>query len=185
MLAPMDAGGMSASQDPRLSTTARGVELYREFVNVHENGLHDIFRFTNVVKDFQRDVQDKAMIAIEEDTEGVIMPVAQMGHDQLIVKRTERVEREIARLINPEIGVRHVRSQALILLRRIGSIFFEVKSVFWYKRIDRGVSIQTVQSIRTSPRRVATFTASVRLVTPSFSKRCPRWLLTVRSLMPR
>ena len=42
-----------------------------------------------------------------------------------------------------------------------------------------------VQSNRTSPRRVATRTASVRLVTPSFSKRCPRWVLTVRSEIPR
>ena len=38
-------------------------------------------------------------------------------------------------------------------------------------------------SSRTSPRRVATLTASVRLVTPSFSNRCPRWVFTVRSLM--
>ena len=37
---------------------------------------------------------------------------------------------------------------------------------------------------RTRPRRTATFTASVRLVTPSFSNRWPRWVLTVRSLMP-
>src|SRR5690349_14627196 len=38
-------------------------------------------------------------------------------------------------------------------------------------------------SRRTRPRLVATLIASVRLVTPSFSKRCPRWLLTVRSLI--
>src|SRR5206468_261866 len=37
---------------------------------------------------------------------------------------------------------------------------------------------------RTRPRRVAIFTASVRLVTPSFSNRWPRWVFTVRSLMP-
>src|ERR1044071_8357677 len=40
-----------------------------------------------------------------------------------------------------------------------------------------------VYSSRTSPRRVATLTASVRLVTPSFSNRWPRFVLTVRSLM--
>src|SRR5262245_6350096 len=38
-------------------------------------------------------------------------------------------------------------------------------------------------SSRTSPRRVATLMASVRLVTPSFSNRWPRCVLTVRSLM--
>src|SRR6185295_16917648 len=38
-------------------------------------------------------------------------------------------------------------------------------------------------SSRTRPRRVATLTASVRLVTPSFSNRWPRCVLTVRSLM--
>src|SRR5678815_1967407 len=39
------------------------------------------------------------------------------------------------------------------------------------------------QSKRTRPRRVATRTASVRLVTCSFSNRCARWLFTVRSEM--
>src|SRR5437588_12133459 len=38
-------------------------------------------------------------------------------------------------------------------------------------------------SSRTRPRRMATLIASVRLVTPSFSKRCPRCVLTVRSLI--
>src|SRR5438132_4934214 len=80
MLAPIDAAVMGAPQDPRLSTTARGVELYRQFVNVNENGLHDVFCFADVVKDFQRDVQDKAVIAVEEDAEGVVMAAAQVGH---------------------------------------------------------------------------------------------------------
>src|SRR3989442_1730473 len=46
-----------------------------------------------------------------------------------------------------------------------------------------GYEIGFNYSSRTRPRRVATFTASVRLVTPSFSKRCPRWVFTVRSLI--
>ena len=50
MLAPIDAAVMGASQDPRLSTAARGVELYRQLVNFHENDLHDVFRFTDVLR---------------------------------------------------------------------------------------------------------------------------------------
>src|SRR5262245_34967230 len=52
-----------------------------------------------------------------------------------------------------------------------------------HTRIIRSALRRTVYSRRTRPRRVPTLTASVRLVTPSFSNRFLRWVLTVRSLI--
>src|SRR5258708_18016594 len=126
---------MRASQDPRLSTAARGVELYRQLVNFHENDLHDVFCFADVVEDFQRDVEDKAVIAIEKDAERVVMPPAQVGHDHFIIERTELVEGEIARLVNREICHESLR-------RLLRQFFLKSNFVFWYKWIFGGVSAE-------------------------------------------
>src|SRR5713101_4958748 len=49
---PVHASMIGVAQHPHFSSAARRVELCRHFVDFHENVLHHVFRFTDIVNDF-------------------------------------------------------------------------------------------------------------------------------------
>src|SRR5229473_4236257 len=57
LLPPVHASMVGVAQHPHFSSAARRIELCRHLVDFHENVLHHVFRFTDIVNYFQSDME--------------------------------------------------------------------------------------------------------------------------------
>src|SRR5260370_26251527 len=98
ILAAVITAAVSHLNDPRLSTTARGIKSYRCLMKIEEHILHEIFSLASVAEDFESNAQNKAVVAVEQNRERLIVREAEMIHQIIIVEPMELAKRQSARL---------------------------------------------------------------------------------------
>src|SRR5260370_28749937 len=65
LLPPVHASVIGVAQDPHFSSAAHRVKLCHHFVDFHENVLHYVFRFADIVQYFQSDMTHESMVTIK------------------------------------------------------------------------------------------------------------------------
>jgi methylmalonyl-CoA mutase cobalamin-binding subunit len=87
VLSAVDGAMICILQDPHSSSAFGRIELCHRTKNIEENILHNVFGFARVPNDFQSYAENKAMVAIEKDRQGVVVSCPQVSH-QLVVTQT-------------------------------------------------------------------------------------------------
>jgi hypothetical protein len=84
VLSPIDGAVVGILQQPRLSTAFGRVELCHTPKDFQEDVLHDVFGLAGVPYDFQGNAQNEAMVAIEENGQGISLTGLQLPHQFLV-----------------------------------------------------------------------------------------------------
>ena len=71
-------------QNPRFCAALGPIKVIRLVEDLEKDVLHHIFRFTWIAKDSQSNFQDEPMKAVEQNRQGVWMPVAELLHEVFV-----------------------------------------------------------------------------------------------------
>src|SRR5512133_1759434 len=102
-----------------LSSAFAGVELCHCAINVQEHCLRNVLCFTGVTNNFQRNAQHQLLVAVEENREGVALPLLEAGHE-LLVRQTLQLRRR-QRFGKPKAWIERIQDCARFGSRKRGN----------------------------------------------------------------
>ena len=87
IVSSVDAPVIRELQEPHLKFSSGGVKSSRRTVKFEKNVLGHFLRFGGIVDDAKRDCQNQTIVAIEEHSKGISVPLLHFD-DQLFIGQT-------------------------------------------------------------------------------------------------
>jgi len=71
-------------ENPYFHCTSCRIELFGRPEDSEEDGLHQIFRFTGILKNPQGDTEYQTIVATKEHRQGIVISIAQSSYEDFI-----------------------------------------------------------------------------------------------------